>query len=46
MSTVPVRIKIEMSEPVVSYVGRVRDHAMAATNAEHVGLSEISRLSD
>ncbi|KAI0410619.1 hypothetical protein F5X98DRAFT_381600 [Xylaria grammica] len=46
MSTVPVRIKIEMSEPVVSYIGRVRDHAIAATNAEHVGLSEISRLSD
>ncbi|KAI0467062.1 hypothetical protein F4859DRAFT_526152 [Xylaria cf. heliscus] len=46
MSTVPVQLKIEMSESVVSYVGRVRDCAMAATNAEHIGLSDISRLSN
>ena len=45
ISTVPVRVRIDLQEPVGRYLNRVSDHAMAMTPFEHIGLSDISKIS-
>lgn len=46
MSTVPVRVRIDTAEPVTQYLQRVREGALAMTGFEHMGLSDIGRISD
>jgi amino acid adenylation domain-containing protein len=46
LSTVPVRVKIDMNESVGRYLKRVRDNTMATTSFEHIGLNSISQISE